>query len=70
VGGAIRNGRNGYLLPPEAPPQAYAELIRDLFRDRDRYLSLVASSRDTYEETHNWDAWGARTLRVIQSAVG
>ena len=70
VGGAVQQGKNGFLLPPGAAPSEYARLIHELFRDRERYLALVASSREAYEESLNWDAWGARAFRIIEEAAG
>jgi len=68
VGGAVQHGRNGFLLPPSAPPGEYARLMRECFLDRERYLRMVASSRDAYDESLNWDAWAARACRVLADA--
>ncbi len=65
VGGAVRDGVNGYKVPETAGPEAYARIILDLFRDRARYQALRVSSRDLYESRLNWDAWGRDTQAVI-----
>jgi glycosyltransferase involved in cell wall biosynthesis len=68
LGGSIRDGFNGFLLPYEARGQAYAEKIVEVIADRARYAALVASSRDEFEHNLNWDAWG-RSMRAIMERV-
>jgi glycosyltransferase involved in cell wall biosynthesis len=65
VSGVIKNGWNGFLLPPAAGASAYAALILKVFSDRPRYLELVASSRREYETRLNWDAWGRSMATLI-----
>lgn len=68
VGGAIRDGVNGYLLPAEAKGAAYAEKILQICHDPEVYAQLVQSSRNEYEARLNWDAWG-RAVKPIFEAV-
>jgi glycosyltransferase involved in cell wall biosynthesis len=68
VGGALTDGENGYLLPPEAKGKQYAEKILELVRDRGAYNALVKTSRRAYEERLNWDAWG-RAMNPIFEQV-
>ena len=65
MGGAVRDGVNGYKVAETAGPEVYARIILDLFRDRARYQALRVSSRDLYESRLNWDAWGRDTQAVI-----
>lgn len=58
VGGAIRDGENGFMLPFEARGAEYAELIAKIYRDDQRYAELVQSTRAAFENRLNWDAWG------------
>jgi glycosyltransferase involved in cell wall biosynthesis len=58
VGGAVTDGENGYLLPPDATGKQYAEKIQTIVQERSIYDSLVRASRRTFEERLNWDAWG------------
>lgn len=60
VGQVVREGENGFLLPPDAPASAYAARIRELFEDRERYGKLRAQSRLHFERRLNWDAWRER----------
>jgi glycosyltransferase involved in cell wall biosynthesis len=69
VGGAIKNGENGYLLPSDANGQQYAEKILTIVQDRSVYDGLVHSSRKAYEEKLNWDAWGRAVKPIFKAAV-
>ncbi len=68
VGGALKNGVNGFLMPHEARGDAYAAKIMQIVSDPARYRSLVISSRDEYERNLNWDAWG-RSMRKVMERV-
>jgi glycosyltransferase involved in cell wall biosynthesis len=65
VEGAVRDGINGYLLPPGAGGRDYAALIAGIFGDSARYQALCASSRSHYEQNLNWDVWGKRVKRIM-----
>jgi glycosyltransferase involved in cell wall biosynthesis len=69
VGGVIEDGVNGYKVAPQAGPEAYAQIILDLYTDPDRYHALCVSSRQAYEQRLNWDAWGRGAQRVLESVV-
>ncbi len=69
VGGVIREGVNGYLLPGEAEGAAYAEKIVEICRDPGTYAQLVRGSRDEYEERLNWDAWGEAVKGIFEGAI-
>jgi glycosyltransferase involved in cell wall biosynthesis len=66
VGGAIRDGVNGFLMPYEARGDAYAAKIMQIIADPERYHSLVVSTRDEYERNLNWDAWGRSMGTVME----
>jgi glycosyltransferase involved in cell wall biosynthesis len=65
----VRNGVNGYCLPYEAPGEAYADKIIELFSNTDRYHALVQSSRDRFEETLNWDKWAEGFRRLYEEKI-
>jgi len=72
VGGvsqAVREGKNGYLLPLEATPKDYAEKIKTVFGDKDNYFKLRQSSRDEFETRLNWDVWGEKVNKILEEAV-
>jgi glycosyltransferase involved in cell wall biosynthesis len=66
VPGAVRDGRNGYLLPLSARGDAYAQIVAALYADPARYARLAVSSRDYYDEVLNWDVWA----RAVRHRVG
>jgi glycosyltransferase involved in cell wall biosynthesis len=68
VGGAVTDGENGYLLPPDAGGKRYAEKILEITRDRNIYEALVRTSFRAYEDRLNWDAWG-RAMKPIFEQV-
>ena len=72
VGGvsqAIKEGKNGFLLPPDAKAQDYAVKIKTVFSDRESYIRLRASSRREFETRLNWDVWGEQVNAVLENAV-
>lgn len=68
VADAVEDGRSGFLLPPEARGDAYAERIAAVWRP-DPYRELVRSSRDRYEGTLNWGRWGERVAPLVEAAA-
>ena len=67
VGAMVENGVNGYRLPLEAGGEVYANLIREIFTDKDRYQKLIRSSRAKYENELNWNVWGEKVRAIITS---
>jgi glycosyltransferase involved in cell wall biosynthesis len=65
VGGAVKENVNGFLLSPDKDGKAYAETIREIWNQPDRYNALVQSSRMLYELELNWDSWGKRVSELI-----
>jgi len=72
VGGvsqAVKEGKNGYLLPANATARDYAEKIKAVFNDREGYLKLRKSSRLEYEMRLNWDVWGEKVNKILEGTV-
>lgn len=69
VGGALRNGINGFLMPYEARGEAYADKIMEIIAVPEQYHTLVVSSRDEFERRLNWDAWGRSMRSVFDHAL-
>lgn len=65
----VREGVNGYLLPPDATGEDYAEKIRSVFSDKEKYLELRASSRREFETRLNWHVWSKRVGGVLEKIV-
>jgi len=72
VGGvsqAVREGRNGYLLPLDATAEDYAEKIKTVFSDKENYFKLRQTSRQEFETRLNWDVWGEKVNKILEDAV-
>lgn len=69
VGAVVEDGVNGYKMAPDEGPEAYAQIILDLYKDPERYHSLCASARQAYDQRLNWDAWGHGAQRVLEGIV-
>ena len=72
VGGvsqAIKEGKNGNLLPADATVSDYAEKIKTVFNDKEGYLKLRQSSRNEFETRLNWDVWGEKVNKILEDAV-
>ena len=69
VGQPVREGKNGFLLPPDATAQDYAEKVKTVFNDRENYIRLRASSRHEFETRLNWDVWGERVNEILEDTV-
>ena len=69
VSGAVMEGENGYMLPPDARGSEYAELIARIYRDDQRYGELVKSSRAAFESRLNWDVWGMTVTNLIHEML-
>ncbi len=67
VSGAVKDGENGFLLPPSAGGAEYAALIAEVYRDERRYAELVRSSRVVFETRLNWDAWGITANKLMRA---
>lgn len=65
----VREGKNGYLLPPEATAGDYAEKIKAVFSDTENYLKLRAASRREFETRLNWHVWGERVDQILEETV-
>jgi glycosyltransferase involved in cell wall biosynthesis len=70
VSGAVRDGENGFALPPGARGSDYAALIAGIYRDDQRYAALVRSSRAAFDERLNWDAWGIAVGELLAQMRG
>ena len=72
VGGVsqpVRESKNGFLLPPDATAEDYAEKIKTVFADKENYLKLRQSSRHEYETRLNWDVWGEKVNKIFEETV-
>lgn len=69
VGGVsqpVREGQNGFLLPPDATAKDYADKIRDIFCDKEKYCQLRQTSRFEYETRLNWTNWADKVTKMME----
>lgn len=57
VGGHVKSGTNGYLIPYEDKGAGYAEKITTIIHTPGHYDALCTSSRNHFEKELNWTAW-------------
>lgn len=69
VSSMVREGINGYLLPPDAQAPAYAEKIASLCATPGKLDQLKQSSLDYYKSQLTWDQWEAKLDGIIQQLV-
>lgn len=65
----VREGKNGFLLPPDATASDYAEKIKTAFNDKENYIKLRASSRYEFETRLNWNVWGEKVNKIMEETV-
>jgi glycosyltransferase involved in cell wall biosynthesis len=65
----IEPDRNGYMLPLKARGREYAELIKELYEDDQKYYQLIRTSRETFEKKLNWDNWGKEVNSLIKELL-
>jgi glycosyltransferase involved in cell wall biosynthesis len=71
VGGiptVIRDGRNGFAYPPDAPPEIYCDAVERLWSSRAEYERLALSSFAEYGDRLNWETAGRRVAELIHDA--
>jgi glycosyltransferase involved in cell wall biosynthesis len=65
VRNGVREGENGFVLPPSARGQDYARLIAEIGADESQYRALADRGRTLFETVLNWDTWGRRVRGLI-----
>ena len=65
----IKDGVNGFTLPYDARGADYARLIAEIYSNDQRYACLVKSSRASFEDRLNWDAWGITAKKILMDIV-
>ena len=69
VGGVpsiVENGVNGWLLPADASPAAYAERLHAMWQDPAIYEACARHGRRLYEERLNWDMAAGETAGLMR----
>jgi glycosyltransferase involved in cell wall biosynthesis len=63
----VVNGKNGFCLPYDAAPERYSASIRELWKDKENFLSLRLKSRKEYELRLNWNNWRKQFSEAIKT---
>jgi len=66
----VKDGENGYLLPPEANGKDFAREIAGSIPDPAAYAALNRGARDRYETVLNWDTWGRHMGDAVKEKLG
>lgn len=69
VADAVRNGRNGFVFPADAPPTAYAAKVLALMADREAYRALARSSFQEHRAHLDWEVSAATIHRHLSDLV-
>lgn len=65
VSAMVEDGVNGYRLHYDARGYVYAQLIKAVFEDAEKYKKLIYSSREKYANQLNWTVWGREMKNII-----
>lgn len=69
VGQPIKNGINGFMLPPTSNADQYANIIRDTFSDKSLYNKMCHLSRQEFESRLNWEVWCERMTALCDELI-
>lgn len=61
----IRSDLNGYLFPLSADGEIYANKVKEVWLNQDKYAQLRTSTRKEFEERLNWDNWTIKVNKII-----
>ncbi|HRJ34692.1 MAG TPA: hypothetical protein PK610_01840, partial [Flavobacteriales bacterium] len=67
IADALVEGKSGILFPAEATAAAYADFFAAHFLQIENHGKWMVSSRDVYEQTHNWERWGDEMEKMIKA---
>jgi len=65
VSSVIHEGVNGFLLPLEADESLYAEKIRSVFNDYERYNQIRLNSLNEFATRLSWEVWVSKFNQLI-----
>ena len=72
VGGipaAVQHGQTGFTLPTGTKPEAFADLLHEVFADPSRHKGLAWTSSQEYRARLSWDAFGTRFRHLIEKVL-
>ena len=69
VSNMVIEGESGRLLPGDASPEQYADLLEQMMKDREAYLLLCRKTAACSRRLFTWDSVGERVDQVLQRAL-
>ena len=69
MGTSVLDGESGIVLPKASPPEAYVEVIANLFSHPAVYLDLCVKTRKRYDRELNWASTGKRLGEILRLVV-
>lgn len=69
ISSVVRDGVNGRLLPLQAGPEEYADILFEGWRGPERWATMARRSYRHYREHLTWKAFGTATLRQIEERL-
>lgn len=73
VGGlatTVLHGKTGLVLPAGSPAAAYADAIKALMQEPERYQELRANARRRFDAELDWEKAGERLVGIVREAAG
>lgn len=58
----VEQGKNGFMLEPEASAEEYANVIQKYGQDSELYATLSVGARQVYMNRLNWNAWARNII--------
>jgi glycosyltransferase involved in cell wall biosynthesis len=65
----VKNGINGFTLPYNADGAEYANIIAELYHDKEKFTALKQSSRHQYDTYLNWELWGQKFTELAAGLI-
>jgi glycosyltransferase involved in cell wall biosynthesis len=65
----VRDGETGFTLPPDSPPEAFADRLQNIFAHPQQYRAMALASMNDFLTRLNWDAFADRLLELIRDLV-
>jgi glycosyltransferase involved in cell wall biosynthesis len=65
----VRDGINGICLSIDSKPVNFAETIREILKDKDRYSELCLGAFNEYKSRLNWDSMAGALVNLCREAV-
>ena len=62
----IENNCNGKLMNLESNGIDYADVIENIWLDKDKYKKMRIAARKKFEKELNWNSWGMKFQKVIE----